>query len=467
MATLLGTILIRRTMTDKLMGRPILELPKSQDGLKHIRFPKYERFLYRLVEGRYRAGVNRDYAEGNASKKSSLYITQILRLRQMTNHLYLIEEEFKKLFTTDDMNEIKNQWTTLYGRNNEPVYKQLHRLLEDDAADGEDNFYEASFGSGSYGMHFKMDAFLTQLSDDELLGRSICPLCDKIPVNPRITSCDHIFCRDCIEKDLVEQMSIRDKITITCPKCMVAITGYKPYLAHRPHGNHDDDDFISDDSANSRRQSEKRKATPKKRRRINSPGSDHFGYEPKVKSTWLSLVDNNPDFELFPSIKMVVLKSELLKISKRHPKDKVIIFTQWTLSQRIVARICKQEGFGFVYFTGEMNQDQRTDAIDAFKKNKKVKIMIAGLKCGGVGLNLTCSNRVISLDLWWNHAVEQQAFGRVFRMGQDKETHFVRLVVSNTIDQRLLSSKFLLFPTSPSWLPYLNTGSIIKSLLIL
>lgn len=30
------------------------------------------------------------------------------------------------------------------------------------------------------------------------------------------------------------------------------------------------------------------------------------------------------------------------------------------------------------------------------------------LKCGSVGLNLTCCCRVVLLDLWWNPQIEQQ-----------------------------------------------------------
>lgn len=55
-----------------------------------------------------------------------------------------------------------------------------------------------------------------------------------------------------------------------------------------------------------------------------------------------------------------------------------------------------------------------------------------------ISLNFPFANRCISLDLWWNHGVEQQAFGRIFRMGQTKETYMTRLVVRNSIDMRLL-----------------------------
>lgn len=86
-----------------------------------------------------------------------------------------------------------------------------------------------------------------------------------------------------------------------------------------------------------------------------------------------------------------------------------------------------------------MNQNQRHEAVKEFHNNPNCQVMISGLRCGGQALNLTCANRVISIDVWFNHCVEQQAFGRVFRIGQRKETHFQRIVVRNSVDQRLLS----------------------------
>lgn len=62
---------------------------------------------------------------------------------------------------------------------------------------------------------------------------------------------------------------------------------------------------------------------------------------------------------------------------------------------------------------------------------------IAGLKCGGQGLNLTCANRVIITDLWWNMAAEQQAFSRVYRNHQKKETYLFRIMADKSIDQRI------------------------------
>jgi SNF2 family DNA or RNA helicase len=48
------------------------------------------------------------------------------------------------------------------------------------------------------------------------------------------------------------------------------------------------------------------------------------------------------------------------------------------------------------------------------------------------------ASRVIMVDPWWNEASEQQAFCRVFRIGQKEETYMSRFCVRNTVDERLM-----------------------------
>lgn len=59
------------------------------------------------------------------------------------------------------------------------------------------------------------------------------------------------------------------------------------------------------------------------------------------------------------------------------------------------------------------------------------------MKTGSESLNLTPANRVIIADLWYNSSVEEQAFGRVNRIGQQKETHCVRFIAEGTIDEAM------------------------------
>lgn len=48
------------------------------------------------------------------------------------------------------------------------------------------------------------------------------------------------------------------------------------------------------------------------------------------------------------------------------------------------------------------------------------------------------ASRVIIIDPWWNAASEQQAFCRVFRIGQKDTTSMTRFCVKNTVDERLI-----------------------------
>jgi len=80
---------------------------------------------------------------------------------------------------------------------------------------------------------------------------------------------------------------------------------------------------------------------------------------------------------------------------------------------------------------------QRDTNVQLFDDHEGPCILAASLKCGGVGLNLTMAQRVVIVDPWWNWAIEQQAFGRVFRIGQEQKTSLFRVFAENTIDRRI------------------------------
>lgn len=63
----------------------------------------------------------------------------------------------------------------------------------------------------------------------------------------------------------------------------------------------------------------------------------------------------------------------------------VVIYAQFRTLSRIVARICHGEGWEFVYLTGDSTLEHRTKAIRRFREDPNIKILIAGLKCGGLG----------------------------------------------------------------------------------
>lgn len=65
-------------------------------------------------------------------------------------------------------------------------------------------------------------------------------------------------------------------------------------------------------------------------------------------------------------------------------------------------------------------------------------VLLTSLKASGAGLNLTAASTVYLLEPWWNPAVEEQATDRVHRIGQNKDVKIVRLIASNSIEERIL-----------------------------
>jgi len=97
------------------------------------------------------------------------------------------------------------------------------------------------------------------------------------------------------------------------------------------------------------------------------------------------------------------------------------------------------EKWGHLTYTGQQSIDKRNKTLQEFASQPNTRILLASLKTGGTGLNLTCASRVILIDLWWNSSVEQQAFARTYRRGQDKETRMMRLIAADSVDTDMVS----------------------------
>jgi SNF2 family DNA or RNA helicase len=68
-------------------------------------------------------------------------------------------------------------------------------------------------------------------------------------------------------------------------------------------------------------------------------------------------------------------------------------------------------------------------------------ILLASLKAGGVGLNLTAADAVIHYDPWWNPAVEMQAVDRAHRLGRDRPVFVYKLLCDDTIEEKIEAMK--------------------------
>ncbi|GAB7346687.1 hypothetical protein MBLNU459_g1807t2 [Dothideomycetes sp. NU459] len=145
--------------------------------------------------------------------------------------------------------------------------------------------------------------------------------------------------------------------------------------------------------------------------------------------------------QIWASAKTVYVKESIEAMVKESSKAKMIVFTQWMGMIKVLGKVCECSKWGYCEFTGSMNATEKSQALEEFQDDPEKRILLASMKSGGVGLNLTMASRVIHLDPWWNLAAEQQVFGRVYRIGQQDETHLRSTTVANTIEDRMLQIK--------------------------
>lgn len=134
------------------------------------------------------------------------------------------------------------------------------------------------------------------------------------------------------------------------------------------------------------------------------------------------------------SIKIDMLMEQ---IEEKSPNHKILVFSQFVSMLDLIRKALNQRKIGYCYLTGSTRD--RAAVINAFQKEADKRVFLISLKAGGTGLNLTAADYVYLMDPWWNPAVENQAIDRVHRIGQEKHVVAIRLVCSDTLEEKMLT----------------------------
>lgn len=149
-------------------------------------------------------------------------------------------------------------------------------------------------------------------------------------------------------------------------------------------------------------------------------------------------------------------------------KEKAVIFTQFASMGRIIKKYLDSAGISNDLYHGGLSTASRDRIISSFRDQANgIKVLVASLKAGGLGLNLTEANNVFHFDRWWNPAVENQATDRLYRIGQKRNVQVYKFVVAGTLEEKIeeiLRQKSLMAGTfirsGEEWLTELSTSRI-------
>lgn len=353
----LSQFMLRRTHGDRLFNQPILVLPRAGQSTFWCRFNSVERCIYDIVRERFAYCINM-WAKRNDPKKSyGNALVMLLRLRQLTAHVLMLQFVMEDLLEREDIEKIKDivsrqaqDSTTQQGRTIIQVRKQLEQLavkekqkaavkaaaksrgeeLEDASdeeeeeditmEDAEADFIEynpdgsAKGGCGEkFGKDYNFKPFLMGLKSgdswEKAKKKARCSYCKKVPVKPWIQeSCGHLICGgECMEKTWLAQAEV-DSSLPPCGNC-----GRIPTCI-QPCEEDDSDDEGGPVATGTRAQRAKKGANNKKKAKQDD-----------IPQTWL----DNIGADILPSAKTIAVKAQILNWRKENPDVKIIVYTQF------------------------------------------------------------------------------------------------------------------------------------------
>ncbi|KKY37997.1 putative dna repair and recombination protein rad5c [Diaporthe ampelina] len=354
-----------------------IDLPKRHDMIVKLQFSSDERRMYDAFEkdAQVRVNVLAGQRERMVGGKTYIHILQaILRLR-------LFCSGGKHLLNEDDLRLLEglSQDSPIDLDSDDEDEKPV--LAENQAYDMF-NLMKDTNGDNCIGCNQKLGAKegadIESERQEEVIGH--------------MTPCFHLICTSCIKE-----------IEGTCA-CGQAIHGLVALRLTRAVQEHD--------------------ARAEGRARNVSGGKgikDYTGPNTKVRylveqlKKWRDKGEDKPD----------------------EPPYKSVVFSQWTTNLDLIQMALEAEGIVFVRLDGKMSRTARTRAMDNFREDRNVQVILVSITAGGLGLNLTSGNSVYIMEPLFNPAAEAQAIDRVHRLGQKREVHCIRLLMEESFEEKM------------------------------
>lgn len=145
-----------------------------------------------------------------------------------------------------------------------------------------------------------------------------------------------------------------------------------------------------------------------------------------------------------PHTKTKALVHSLLRSkieSQANPDErpiKSVVFSGWTDHLDLIGIALDDNHIKYTRLDGQMTRTKRTAALDAFRDDPDVPVILISIGAGGLGLNLTAGSKVYVMEPQFNPAAEAQAIDRVHRLGQTREVTTTRFIMDGSFEEKML-----------------------------
>lgn len=118
---------------------------------------------------------------------------------------------------------------------------------------------------------------------------------------------------------------------------------------------------------------------------------------------------------------------------------RVLMFFQMTQIMNIMEDFLRLRGIMYLRLDGSTKADDRSELLRLFNApDSPYFCFLLSTRAGGLGLNLQTADTVIIYDSDWNPHQDLQAQDRAHRIGQKNEVRILRLISSNSVEEKIL-----------------------------
>lgn len=392
---ILLALMLRRTKTSMVNGKPLIELPTKTVDKVFVKREEAEDEYYKELE----KGIQKKAEKlMNSSTKLSHsdILTLLLRLRQACIHQFLVE--------VGRMNH--EEKSAIEGGNWKHMYRQIVRMTDEVRQTIE-------LTLNNQGLSNVKDEI--EVIDEPNEVQLTCPICFDVQGEDSIivfAHCGHMICDGCTERFFEQALEGDTGKVSPCMTCNrnvseSSLVSYSMFQKVTYEG-------FTVERLETIYGSKGRKTT-------NSE---------KVRS----LIHQHKGF--FPSAKMARTLDLIRDILEDTPDEKIIIFSHFTTTFDLMGHALKQDKIPFLRYDGSMSIDLKNGVIGDFYQGS-ARVLLISLKAGNVGLTLTCASHVVLMDPFWNPYVEEQAMDRAHRFGQQRPVKVYRLLIKDSVEDRI------------------------------
>ncbi|KAG6006694.1 hypothetical protein E4U21_006769 [Claviceps maximensis] len=341
-----------------------------------------------------------------------IHIEKMTQLRMVLSHPYNVENLLRTMASDVDIQRLRHALVDIGKKR--PVMEQLFENAElvselKPYSSGVEMMKKCS--EGTLGGQVDLEVCLNMMQIGREAKASNCAVCGKTPELPvKATNCGHFYCDNCylneIENPTVDQSG-------------ATLVNHSQSIEREIRKALQDTKFVE-------------------------PGIDfnHVSLQrPDERNGCFILGQYKKDVAHIPSSRLTVAMCVLGSWVIDHPQDKIMVFTQFIATAKVLGLMLQKAKIPFLYYYGCMSAANKTRALKTFRAeniSSGPKVLLVSLKAGGQSLNLACANRIIIIDPWWNVTAEQQAIGRAHRIKQEKECHVVRVWTDSDTDTKIM-----------------------------